>query len=179
MATPLVAPEDPRVESRKLPSDCAGFVANKPPAPIEWVRSEQKWWIPRLVIPVVVVVVLAITLALEFVYGHPWSATTLGWIDALIFGVLAVEFAFIYLYPSVRRLGISPDGLIVDVGFRKIHYPWSQLTHVTRIHVNRFRWTAVSSISRTRISVGSGLTQNYFTLSTLQGERLARFLQLP
>jgi hypothetical protein len=115
-------------------------------------------------------------LVFGFLFQSPTSAL---YFDVTIFALLAIEFTFIYAFPSVRRLGISPAGLVVDVGLRKLSYPWPSLESITRTHVSRFRWNQVSSVSRTRITLGSGLSRNTFTLSAYQGERLASFLRIP
>jgi hypothetical protein len=94
-------------------------------------------------------------------------------------GALAVEYVFLYAFPSVRRIGISPLYLVVDIGFQKFTYPWPELKLVTRTRVEQHRWNQVSCVSRTRISVGSGIFTNWFALSPQQGDRVAQFLRIP
>lgn len=150
--------------------------------PTEWVGAENRWWLARIVVPVAVLAVV-IPVALWFLYVTWWGppltvAQSLSFAGVFI-GGFAVEVVILFLFPSVRRIGISPTSLIVDTGYHKFRYPWSELQAVTRTRVNQFRSSQVSSVSRTRISIGSGLFLNFFTLSPIQGERLAQFLRIP
>ena len=147
--------------------------------PIEWVSAGGRWWLFRIVIPAVVAAVAGLVLYLGWFVIGMGSRTSFAFVEVGLLILLGVEFVFLYVFPSVRRIGISPKGLIVDVGFRKVGYPWSHVNDVTRTQVNHYRWNQVSSVSRTRISVGSGLSKNTFTLSPSQGERLANFLRIP
>ena len=149
--------------------------------PIEWVPAESRWWVFRFVIPAIV---LGLTIIMGFVL---WSTaptlpeTTAGYlaVQAFLLGMVFAAFYVMYAFPSVRRIGFSPEWLIVDVGLRKFKYRWDDLHGVTRTQVTRFRWYEVSSVSRTRISVGSGFPSYTVTLSPQQGDRLARFLRIP
>lgn len=154
-----------------------------PEPPTEWVSTEKRWWLPRIVVPVTVLAVL-VPVCVWYLY-HQWFqvgppltlAQNLG-LEGVFGGGVAVELAVLYLFPSVRRIGISPTGLVVDAAFRKFRYTWPELHEVTRTQVNRFRWNQVSSVTRTRISVGFGWSFNSFALSPNQGDRLAHFLNL-
>jgi hypothetical protein len=147
--------------------------------PIEWVSGEKRWWVYRIVIPAIVLAGLLTFFILE------WSATSYLTLSnfyfsyALVFVALGVEFGFLYAFPTVRRIGISPTRLIVDIGLHKFRIPWSEVNQVTRTRINRYGWHQVSSVSRTRISVGDGLWRNWFVLSPEQGDRLASFLRIP
>ena len=119
-------------------------------------------------------------LALAFLV---WQLSPAGpispYLSPLILGVLAVELAILYAFPSVRRIGLSPLCLVVDTGIRKFTYPWADVHQVTRKRTERFRWTGTDASTVTRISVGAGFADTWFTLSPTQGERLARFLRIP
>lgn len=154
-------------------------VANIATPPVEWVPAEGRWWVIRIVVPAVTVAILLTFFFFEWRIDPTWAAANSLYAYALIFGALAVEFIFLYAFPSVRRIGISPLCLVVDVGIRRFSYPWPEVKQVTRTRVQQFRWNQVSSVSRTRISVGSGVFMNWFALSPQQGDRLAQFLRIP
>ena len=147
--------------------------------PIEWVPGGRHWWVARVLIPGAVIVLLILFLVGELGYSLFWPAGSFPFTLVVSFAGLAVEFFFLFAIPSVRRIGISPTSLIVDVGVRKLRYPWNEVNQITRTRVDRFRWNQVSSVSRTRISVGAGAWVNWFSLSPEQGDRLARFLRIP
>jgi len=147
--------------------------------PIEWVSAGGHWWVPRIAIPAVVAAIAGLVLYLGWFVAGFGNGSSLGFVDVGLIVLLAIMLLSLYAFPSVRRIGISPKGLIVDVGFRKFGYSWAHVNDVARTQVSHYRWNQVSSVSRTRISVGSGLTQNTFTLSPSQGERLAKFLRIP
>ena len=155
-----------------------------PEPPIEWVSAEKRWWLSRIVVPVTVVAVLVLVnlwllYHVWFPLSTPWTLAQMLSLEGVCGGGVAVELAVLYRFPSVRRIGISPTGLVVDVGFRELRYTWPELHEVTRIRVNRFRSSQVGSLSCTRISVGSGWSFSCLTLSPNQGDRLAHFLHLP
>lgn len=154
-------------------------VVDTPPPPVEWVPAETRWWVIRVVVPVIVIAILLAILYLEWSANAGWATTHPLYAWGLVFSGLAVEYVFLFAFPSVRRIGISPLSLVVDVGFAKHTYSWTEVNSVTRTRVNRFRWNQLSSVSRTRISVGSGVFANWFELSPQQGDRLARFLRIP
>jgi len=150
-----------------------------PPPPVEWVPGGRSWWVIRVGVPAIALGVLLSFFYTEWRTDPSWASTNgpLGW--GLVFGTLAVEFVFLYAFPSVRRIGISPLCLVVDIGITKFTYSWQDVNKITRTRVNKFRWNQVSSVSRTRISVGSGFFMNWFALSPQQGDRLAQFLRIP
>lgn len=152
-----------------------------PRPPIEWVPSEKQWWVVRIVVPAVVTaaVVLVIVRMWFLSGGQPPTAAQSAIIWGLIIGELAVIYLTLFAFPSVRRIGISPMCLIVDTGLQRFTYSWSDLRRVARTEVRQFRWNQVSSVSGTRISVGSIPFVTYFTLSPNQGDRLAQFLRIP
>lgn len=98
--------------------------------------------------------------------------------EAVILGAVVFVFLSVAFLPSVRRLGISPDGIELDVGVRKFHYSWDGVREVTRTHTRRFRRDGSDSIVVTRVSVGYGWTENRFRLSANQGDRLAHFMRI-
>lgn len=149
------------------------------PPPVEWIAAEGRWWVIRIVFPVVVIAALLVFLYAEWGVNPSWTGANPIIADWCILGVVALEFFLLYAVPSVRRIGISPLCLVVDIGIKKFTYSWTDVNSITRTRTNRFRWNQVSSVSRTRISVGSGLFMNWFTLSPQQGDRLAQFLRIP
>jgi len=145
---------------------------------VEWVPG-NRWWIARLVVPLVVLGVFGVIL---FALWQPYpSASPINTIIFLAVDllVIAVVFAWISIVPSVRRIGLSPAGLIVDNGASEITYAWSDVTQVTRTRINRFTWSQVKSTSRTSITLNSGLSNVTIALTLRQGERLANFLRIP
>lgn len=149
------------------------------PPPVEWVPAGSRWWVIRIVVPGIVIATLLCVFYLEWRANPSWAATNALYAWGLVLAALAVEFTFLYAFPSVRRIGFSPVLLVVDIGITKYTYSWMEVNQVTRVQVNRFRWNQVSSVSRTRISVGSGLFTSSFALSPQQGDRLAQFLRIP
>jgi hypothetical protein len=149
------------------------------PPPVEWVKGGGRWWVTRVGVPAIVTATLIGFFLIEWRTDPVWATNNSFYGFGLILCATAVESVFIYSFPSVRRIGISPLCLVVDVGLQKFTYSWTDVKEVTRTRVGRFRWNQVSSVSRTRISVGSGLFRNWFSLSAEQGDRLAQFLRIP
>jgi len=154
-------------------------MTDEPPPPVEWVPSGKRWWVVRIVIPVIIVALLATFLYLQWSSSPSWNSANYALRYGATFGALVLEFVFLYAFPSVRRIGISPLYLVVDIGIAKFTYSWPELTQITRTQVHRFRWNQVSSVNRTRIDVGRGVMVNSFALSPQQGDRLAQFLRIP
>ncbi|MGP8076464.1 MAG: hypothetical protein ACLP8Y_07020 [Thermoplasmata archaeon] len=149
--------------------------------PIEWVSAGTRWWVVRIVIPVIILAIALTVFIVGVATAPSWAASTTHQVllDGFIVCALAVDLYCLSAFPSVRRIGISPKWLIVDVGYRKFRNPWDDLHQIIRTRESRFRWYQVSSVSRTRISVGSGFPSFTVTLSPQQGERLAQFLRIP
>ncbi len=150
------------------------------PPPLEWVPAENRWWFYRWVAPLVVVTCAIVTLVTLSVLSP--SPASLGW--QLLRGlgvsmVVLVEYALVALFPSVRRLGISPLGIVVGGTLLDTSYSWSDVKQVTRTEVRRADWSSVRVEVRTRLRLKSGIFASEITLTPVQGERLARFLRLP
>jgi len=154
-------------------------MVDTPPPPVEWVLAGKRWWLIRIAAPIIVVGVVLTIFYMEWRADPLWVTTNALYAWGLVFGALAVEFVLLYVFPSVRRIGISPLCLVVDIGITRFTYSWQDVNKITRTRVNSFRWNQVSSVSRTRISVGSGLFTNWFALTPQQGDRLAQFLRIP
>ena len=150
-----------------------------PPPPVEWVSAGGRWWVVRIGVPVMVFVVYFAAFFVELRTDPSWAASNPLYFWPLVVLAIAVEFLLVYAFPSVRRIGLSPLYLVVDVGVSKFSYSWADVRQVTRTRVQRFRWNQVSSISQTRVSVGSGAFRTSFALSPEQGDRLAKFLRIP
>jgi hypothetical protein len=99
--------------------------------------------------------------------------------DALVFGTLGVELLLLYAVPSVRKIGFSPTWFIVDIGVRQLRYSWREVHQITRTHRARYGSSRVSSVTHTRVLVGDGLRLSSYALTSLQGDRLARFTRIP
>ncbi|MGI0129579.1 MAG: hypothetical protein ACREEC_05445, partial [Thermoplasmata archaeon] len=90
----------------------------------------------------------------------------------------AFQFVFLYGLPSLRRIGISPLGIVTDVGVVRTTYPWNELRAVTRTSVTQHSGNGTRTVTRTRIQVGHGLRWQSYALTPSQGDRLARFLRI-
>ena len=112
----------------------------------------------------------------SFWFGSP--VNDVAWYGS-VFVFIAVEFVVLRTMPSARRRGVSPEGVRVDIGIRTISYPWSELTQVVRTNQKRYPPQGdIQPISRTRIVFGRSFFVNEFTLSSAQGDLLARYLYL-
>jgi len=100
------------------------------------------------------------------------------WYGSIV-SFLVVEFLILRFVPSVRRVGVSPGGLVVDIGILKIAHPWSELTQSVRTSEKRYHSQGDTQlISRTRIVFGRSIVRTEFMLSPTQGDLLTRYLHL-
>jgi hypothetical protein len=153
-------------------------MADPPAPPVEWVKGPPYWWLVRFGPACVSAAVsLGIILPLMFRGGPPSLWLILGVLAVVELGI-AIQYLVYRAYPAVRRLGISPTMLFVDIGLTTQSYGWGDVREVARTQVSAYRWNRVMWSVRTRISVGSGITKNVYSLSPMQGERLARFLRI-
>ncbi len=150
------------------------------PPPLEWVPAENRWWFYRCVAPVVVATCAIGTLVALNALSLP--PASLGWqvLQALGVGMAVLAgYVVVALFPSVRRLGISPLGIVVGGTLLDTSYSWSDVKQVTRTEVRRADWSSVRVEVRTRLRLKSGIFASEITLTPVQGDRLARFLRLP
>jgi len=153
-------------------------VTDLPPPPVEWVFAGGRWWVFRWVLPAVIVGALITLFYAQWRADPLWISANPLYVWGAIFGALAAEFMVFYAFPSVRRIGLSPLYLVVDIGFQKFTYSWPEVQEISRTRVEHFRWSRVSTVNRTRISVGSGIFKNWYGLSSRQGDRLVEFLRI-
>ena len=146
--------------------------------PVEWVPAEQRWWLGRTVGFALIPIVGVTLFALWWRSGSPLTSTWEIGLAGATYGAMGVGFLFMFLFPSVRRLGFSPMYLVVDTGLVEFIYTWADLREVTRTDVRHFRWNRTDSHRRTRIWVNSALGPKCFALTPNQGARLARFLRI-
>jgi hypothetical protein len=153
--------------------------AAPPPPPVEWVRSESRWWLARFVFPALLGSLVLSAYFVVFYVNPSWSVFGPVVMLPIVVGCLTSQYTIMHRLPSVRRIGISPTGIVVDVGLVKQSYSWAELRDVTRTHVNELRGSQLVRVDRTRLSVGHGLMRQGYGLSPRQGERLAQFLRIP
>ncbi len=147
---------------------------------MEWVPAENRWWFYRWLAPLAVALGGLLTLAALDALAPPDAG--LGWQVAwgpVVIAIPLAEYALIALAPSIRRLGISPLGIVLGGTFLNTSYSWSDVKEVTRTEVRRATWSSVRVEVRTRLRVKSGILASEITLTPNQGERLASFLRLP
>ena len=147
--------------------------------PIEWVRGTRRWWVFRYV-PATLLVVIIVGLLVD-----AWFLARVYWFSPPglfyfwgIFGSgFAIELVLLSIFPSVRRIGLSPLGFIADTGVRRVTYPWPRVSEIVRTSTRRYRASVFRSADRTRVKVDGGLGGVY-ALTEEQADSLARFLQL-
>jgi hypothetical protein len=154
-------------------------VSDLPPPPVEWVSARGRWWVFRFGVPAIVVGILLAFFFYEWATDPSWAEANFLYAELMVLGALGVDAILLWKHPSVRRIGISPLYLAVDIGIIEFTYSWPEVRQVTRVRIDRFRANQLDSASRTRIAVGSGLSRTWYTLSLQQGDRLARFLRIP
>jgi hypothetical protein len=148
---------------------------------VEWVIGPQGWWIPWFGPGLVALPPVAVLLAYilrDWGRNFPIAFSYYLLAVAILLGSICVQFALRWWFPSVRRLGIAPWGLVVDVGLRRIRYPWHRLHKVVRTRATTNLRGRLTTDFRTRTVLGPDVLRTFLTLSATQGDRLAQVLQL-
>ena len=149
---------------------------------VEWVLGPRGWWVPVWgpLIAVTPVVALSLVYFGQGLASNSPSAALYSLLPVLVLVVaLGCSLALRWWLPSVRRLGITPSGLIFDIGLQ-FRYPWAQIYRVSRTPVTRHVGDWRSAGIRTRVQAESSLGTRILivTLSARQGDRLAQVLGL-
>jgi len=149
-------------------------------ARVEWVDGPRYWWAVRWSPGSVFAVAFGSLLAYIILFARRalLSLTVLAVFDGSFFAILGAGIVLLYWVPSLRRMGISPDGLIMDVGRRQVGYHWNEVHPVVRTRATGPGAQSTVPAIETRVADGKGFRKNYFVLSSEQGDRLARYLKL-
>jgi hypothetical protein len=95
----------------------------------------------------------------------PAAAFPIGVLEVLVFGILAVELPFLYLfprrYPVIARLGFSPSGVQLRVPLRTL----------------RLRWDSLAWAGPILLDANVGLGTQRYRLTERQAARLAWFVR--
>ena len=149
------------------------------PPPIEWVRGTRGWWVFRYV-PATILGIIILGLLLDVVlFSRTYWTTSPGffYFYGIIASGFAIEAVLLSIFPSVRRIGLSPLGFTVDWGIRRVTYPWPRVSEIVRTSTSRYRGSVFRSVGRTRVKV-DGTLGSIYTLTEEQGDSLAGFLHL-
>lgn len=148
--------------------------------PVEWVDGPRYWWAIRWIPGSVFAVTFGSLLAYVVLFDRRafLSLTVLAVFDGSFFAILGAGIVLLYWMPSLRRMGISSDGLIVDVGGHQVGYRWEEVHPIVRSKASGSGDVRTVPAIETRIVVGRRVSKNYFVLSSEQGDRLARYLKL-
>jgi hypothetical protein len=150
-------------------------------APIEWVPGARYWWFYRFVPWVALAAVVVEFVAVEYyLTGAPGLYSDYYWLaTGIVLGGVALAIVVPSRFPSVRRIGISPEWFIVDDGLQTHTFGWPDVREVERTRLGHYGWNQHRFEDRTRIHLGYGVPRKVVMLTSYQGDRLARFLHLP
>ncbi|MGI0131434.1 MAG: hypothetical protein ACREDE_00045 [Thermoplasmata archaeon] len=109
------------------------------------------------------------------------------------FGLLLVDLIFIpplmaanivlyllltYPDPSLRKRGVTLWGSIVDDGVVTESFSRADVRHLTRTKERRYHGGGIREGTRNRTRLRGGLSRAHLALSSLHGDRVARFLRI-
>ncbi len=126
--------------------------------------------------PGAALVAVSILVLVETIVYRPGWTQTLAFI--LVWGAVGVAAQVTHAYilrsiPSVRRVGVLPGGVVVDLGFSRQYYTWNELHEI--IHLDETRYPRSGTLQhsrRTRIVVGRGGNRTTLALSPGQADFL-------
>ena len=152
------------------------------PGGVEWVEGSPRWWV-YLWLPSLPLLAVGVAVLVDMVFAPPSLGSEPWFIVGAfvpVFVALLLQWSVRYRYPTIRRIGLSREAIVLDLGLRRIAYPWGEVARVVQTNVrSHSRYGEEERSTRTRIVLGKGILRADLALTTGQAERLQRFLQIP